>query len=278
MTLKKLNNLIIPFISFYLIGGLIQSAGKIAGVTESWFDPLFVFRDFHFVNGPIWFLLCLFYCNIIFLLIKSVPGPEVKNLILIAICGIIGYHWQDNYSMFLGTAFTTMPYFYFGYILKQSGFLVNNIKSPFIIGALMLTATVLIIHFCGIGAILFCENIHNSNPVISFICSCSLVIGTLLVCKSIEWLPFVSYIGRYSIVLLCTHAIVMMVVSKFGAKIGFIKGTTVSLITYDIIMLAIVLLTCWLFIPILKKYLPFAVAQKDLIPTGKPQPQSQTSN
>lgn len=263
---NKLNKLMIPFFFFYLIGGLYQCAGKILNITDTWFDPLFVFKDFHFANGPIWFLLCLFYCNVIFMIIKTIPGKELKNIVCVSFCAFLGYHMQDRYTMFFGTALTAMPYFYFGYFLKNSNFLSNSLKMPFLTGIMILIATISAIAYFEVESIMFTENIHQANPLVSLFLSCLMVIGVLLICKAINWLPIVSYLGRYSIVILCTHALVIMSVSKICARFNI--GIDNQLL-YNTLLFCIVMSVCWIFIPLLRKYCPYVIAQKDVIPTQR---------
>ena len=87
------------------------------------------------------------------------------------------------------------------------------------------------------------------------------ITGTLCVLylsKAIVKLPFVSYIGRYSIMILLTHllvlAVVSMVVSKLICNSDLAYWTTVcvTLISYIVI------------IPLMKKYLPYVTSQKDV--------------
>lgn len=72
--IRKINKLIIPFLFFYLSAFFLKYiVWKIApGVFQlpvSWTELLVVFHDHALIkfNPPIWFLLALFNCNILFL-------------------------------------------------------------------------------------------------------------------------------------------------------------------------------------------------------------------
>lgn len=75
--IRKTNKLIIPFIFFYVSAFLLKYiVWKIAPETfhlpVSWRELLFVFHGHDLIkfNPPIWFLLALFNCNILFYLIQ----------------------------------------------------------------------------------------------------------------------------------------------------------------------------------------------------------------
>jgi uncharacterized membrane protein YwzB len=82
------------------------------------------------------------------------------------------------------------------------------------------------------------------------------VISLLLVCKKIKWLPLFSFMGRYSIIILCVHMIYI-----FGLNILGFQSKKYGLF----IELPIVTIVSWLTIPVAIKYIPYFVAQKDLI-------------
>ena len=70
-------------------------------------------------------------------------------------------------------------------------------------------------------------------------------------------MPIVSYFGRYSIIVLCIHIPLMFYLPKFLKQwLGYeipVWGFT-----------AIILLFCWIAIPICKRFLPYFVVQKPL--------------
>lgn len=67
--IKKTNKILVPFIFFYCAGCLAYYGIKLLApellVTDA-NGILDIFNNRQFFNGPIWFLLCLFWCNIIF--------------------------------------------------------------------------------------------------------------------------------------------------------------------------------------------------------------------
>ncbi len=80
-----------------------------------------------------------------------------------------------------------------------------------------------------------------------------MVIGTLLLCKQIGRLPIISYIGRYSIIPLGVHCILIYYIS------GIVPTFPQSSLAVFVLTVAISI--C--LIPVFIKYFPYFTAQKD---------------
>jgi fucose 4-O-acetylase-like acetyltransferase len=70
--IKKFNKIFIPFVAWYLISYAIYYLGRALSNTSgvSIYNILDIFHQNDIFNIPIWFLLCLFWCNIIFAFIQ----------------------------------------------------------------------------------------------------------------------------------------------------------------------------------------------------------------
>lgn len=89
----------------------------------------------------------------------------------------------------------------------------------------------------------------------------------LLFAKAIKRLPILSYWGRYSIIILCTHGLLLNRACLFLDGMGFIKvaGYTLSIVVCFIIVRGI----CTALIPLCIKYIPKLTAQKDFFRVRK---------
>ena len=128
--IKKTNKLLIPFFTFYILGDIFYwTAFKIGALPIS--PKPYPIIDFFWggtpCNLPIWFLLCLFDCYVIFLFITRVSRNKLQIGILSVISGLIGtalYYLQPSFPMFfINSALSCMPFFYLGYILKDKNLL-----------------------------------------------------------------------------------------------------------------------------------------------------------
>ena len=84
--------------------------------------------------------------------------------------------------------------------------------------------------------------------------------GCIFIAKLLHDLPFVSYWGRYSLIILCTHALLLQIIMPLARMVELPK----YLIAF--IVLVVVMSSYQLIIPLMKKYLPHVTAQKDVIP------------
>ena len=264
LLVKKTNKLLIPFLFFYLAAYLYRYALLYLApnlVLTRNLNILDIFYNNHGVNSPIWFLLALYWCNLLFCTISlSIKGEIYRLLAVLSIgaLGAISGHYNIFLPCHLDSAFTSLPFFYLGYILKRSPLLYPNKYDKyniiFVVALIVITSGIYLL--CGKPYIDFLTNtISDYWPIV--MCGCaSFVLAVLLLCKIVKRIPVISYLGRYSIVVLCIHSEVFSSLRNLG-----VHSTTVITI--------LVLLICWGCIPLFVKYLPWFTAQKDLIPMPK---------
>lgn len=269
---RKINKLLIPFFSFYVILSIglpvlldfldnNLSIVRIGGYFSGWIKG-------HFFNAATWFLLALFMTNIIFYIIVSISRKTKKyiqtTIMLSSLAGLIGcilsFH-KINIPLYTDSALTVAPFFCFGYILrKYTRILYPNKLDKYnylIITILLLTLYIpytLSQPMAGLRT-----NTINCNPLLMYLCGISGTMIILLLSKHIKRIPYISYIGRYSIMILLTHYALLKLISKYLLdKIPHNLSTC-------IIAFLLVLTISSLFIPIFCKYLPTITAQKDML-------------
>lgn len=264
--IQKTNKIFIPFLFFYLLGNvgyyLIQWIAPQFLITDAR-GILDVFNNRQFFNGPIWFLLALFWCNIIFCTISLYIKSEPVRIILVGFLGFFGWYLGNVQHVFVplyfDVALTALPFFIFGYYLKRTDILFPNKSDKYnILFALLFWS----VSFILIRVTHFRLSLHYNGLEgwSTYIISVTSVMSILFLCKMIKHLPFVSYFGRYSIIPLCVHHLIY-------------RPVKVMLISFDIsgeffsafISALITVLICWACIPICIKFIPWFTAQKDLI-------------
>ena len=127
----------LPNFLFYLGYDGLRQSSKLGW--KSIFN--FIYEDY-FPNSPIWFLLSLFFVNILFYLIYNIININCKQyrircLILTCIfVGTIGYvlgRLDIELWMFIDCSLTALPFFCIGYILKNyTTFLYPNKADKYI--------------------------------------------------------------------------------------------------------------------------------------------------
>ena len=260
--IKKTNKILIPFISFYILSYSIFYILKYV-VTDI---PLLdnglqdVFIAHHIFNTPIWFLLCLYWVSLLFNTLWYLLKNKYLLLFAVFSIGFIGNLLRSHgiwLPLFIDSSFSALPFYYIGFLLKQSRILLPNKldKLCLPISIVLFLVTILVARLTDIHL----DVQYNNVPILSYLVSTIGVIAVLLLCKHFRYIPIVSYFGRFSIIILLTHNLVYSFIKVAGDKLGLIFPG------FEWIQLVAVLIASLLLIQLCKKYIPMLVAQKDLI-------------
>ena len=266
--INKISRILIPFLFFYLLGYFVFYSvnwivpGLIVSDAKSVLD---VFTQRQYFNGPIWFLLALFWANMMFCVIHEMLTKEWLRAVVVLMIGGVGMYLGRNdiyLPCVVDSAMTALPYFYFGYWLKQSNLLSENRydKYNWLWVLLLYGASVGLSWWSGGAHIGFHYNNVVGNVFVIYLLAVCSVMTVLLLCKIVKRVPFVSYCGRYSIILLCTHHLFYRPIKLVLMKLSFVPTEYVVWITA-----VLTLLCCYISIPLCIKYIPYFTAQKDLI-------------
>ena len=266
---KKTNRLLIPFFFFYIIFSVFipnllhytlgMNFETIVGWPSLW---AFIWPE-EYPNIPIWFLWCLFLMNVLFWLMRYIIMNYVGNnidgilIILCIVSGITGYCLIDNYHTDYATLFKalqSMPFFYFGYLF-------NTYNGLHVLQLLSTKKAILHIVTFLIPTIILTVFVSWPTLLTFYICGMTGTIFILLLARVLNYMPLFSYIGRYSIIVLLTHGIIIRLLTpSYNYLSQYISITNTTML-----MTVILLLSYYLIIPIMCCYLPFFTAQRPLL-------------
>lgn len=276
---RKTNKLIFPFFFFYLLTSVLLSNALLwAGFDVRNADLLGLRSLWAFItpgqfpNGPIWFLLCLFWVNVHFYAVYLVAHRlftserwQVTGIVILSVlCGLLGYGCYAagvDLWAFTDSALSAVPFFCVGYVLrKHTAILQPNGTDKWL--PLMVVAAVCITWLFQ-GGMGWQSNSYDYNPMVVLLGGVAGSLMVMFISKMIGHLPFVSGWGRYSIIILCTHKIYMQLLFRVLDKIGVNEalGTWPSIF----FLLAITMFSYEVIIPLCIRLIPWFVAQKDLI-------------
>ncbi|MCH5224951.1 MAG: acyltransferase [Muribaculaceae bacterium] len=268
-TLKKVNNILIPFVAWYVIGYAIYYLGRAVAPADHeslyHFDDIFVRSSFF--NIPIWFLLSLFWSNILFTGINAISKKWVPQLLMIvamAGIGLLMSHYEVFNFLYFGVTLSCMPFFFMGYMLKRSALLYpssSKKKDFFIMMGCLILGMVFALYPETSNRLVYFSNRFEGHFSIFYITAICLVIGLLLLTKFINHIPFVSYLGRYSIIVLITHSLLKSIYQPFLSRIVKLDIDPSYL---EVVLLILILASMLIVIPFCKKYLPYITAQKQI--------------
>lgn len=271
---KKTNKLLIPF-SFFFFFIVVPTTILLDiknGIDITWSS---VFLDVNGklnlgIDGTMWFLLCLFFINIFFYVIFLLSKRNLITIIVLScICGITGYllNMKNQYLLlWMDSSLTAMPFFMLGYVMrKHSSVLTEDFsRKDFVLSIAALGVLLLVFGFneyCGTDVIGFARNEYNVHLLSLYVGGMAGTLLVLLFSKYFGKLPIVSYIGRYSIVVLLTHLLFLFVIRNilYQAQIPQEERIDINIAVFVVIVL--------FSLPTIKycvKYLPYCFAQKDL--------------
>lgn len=216
--------------------------------------------------GGIWFLLCLFWVNImaytVLILVNKTKYPTFLFTIGCLIGGIIGFllgRNNINFPMFLDSAFSALPFFAFGELLRKNTNFLESKTKPYLL-PLLASFSFIVVYIIATGKVNYRENLFTIPFVSVYACGIIGTMGVLCISKWIKKLPIVSYMGRYSIIVLCTHQLVIMPLHSI-CEAYQIHGFNEALLVWFITSVV-----CCLLIEPMRRFMPYVTAQKELIP------------
>lgn len=262
---RKTNKLLIPFLFFLLFTSVLPFALK---NNSSSLPVLFKYREIIY-NLPIWFLLCLFEINLLFYLIHLIidsfftKHTKEKTALTIGISVILGFggmylgYIDIKLPLYLDTSLSALPFFVFGWWLNRKTSFLKSPSRP--LDMLIIVGCIIIVCLFAVP-VEWMENMYSLKSIwAAYPCGISGTLMILLIAKFFNHLPLISFWGRYSIIILCTHYPIGIVTVNFLQK--YYTGIPLLLIT-----MLISITVCHFLIFIMKKYFPHVTAQKDLIP------------
>ena len=242
---KKVKRLLIPFLFFYLFTSVLLPilANRFLGTSFSTGNDwglLYAFLTYaDYPNIPLWFLWALFLLNLLFYLLhshcRSIP---LLGFICLLLSCILGNYSPIPLPASLNRMFDGLLFFYFGYVfrffftdrLQQWYYATTFTVLFFLIGWWTPENTILLLIQHYIGGFLG-------------------IAALVLFCRRIGHLPYISYLGRYSIMVLVTHEPLIRLL-QFAHVPHLLIAFGILLVLYPFI------------IPLMRRYLPYVTAQK----------------
>ena len=249
------------FIVFAFVLRLIECVIRLAlgaqGLELSWTELIEPFYRRYWPNtAPIWFLLSLFWVNIIFYALQRWVRPLWGLLVATMAISVVGYLLGFNkieLPLMLDTSFVALPYFVLGWGINRLGMVRPHRFDRW--GVVCLLVVLIPIYF-------FSEftNLHFQVLPSYWKLYCLPFIAILALfwaCKPLPRIPVLCHFGRYSLIILGTHQVIFLPLRFLFIHYGMQPGVTLTLIVF-----ALTMIIEWPMIWILKTYFPRFTAQK----------------
>ena len=267
---RKFNNIIVPYFFFMLLTCSIHCVLTL-GVGVKWMgewtwwsllDP-FMCRYYHY-NTPLWFLISLFEVNIVYYLLQNICPKRSGRYALMFLMAFVAWYFRKtpvfNGCLYLDTVFMAMPYFVLGNEIKSLGLLKKN-KRFDKWGYAVIVPVCVMLYFCSSKINLLIQSVPQFYKLytVPFVA----ILTLFWFSKNLPKVPIVNYIGRYSIVVLGTHIVLIKLV-KQALVFVMVQHLGLPGVNEWLIFAAVVL--CELaVIPLMIRLFPKFTAQKELI-------------
>lgn len=253
---KKTKSLLRPFAIVYVFSftasALLDFIGFKAKHEFEWSNFLSPLYSETFFNGPIWFLLALFWaCTIYYFIIKLCKGKEVCVIFVTLCIGIVGFYlhrWKITLPLFFGQGMVASSMLILGSEIKKYIFPFLSRSRWITIGCLIVSLGIYLLFRQRIG---FQENCYEGYYTEFLI---GVAGGSLtILCLSYlfeKQMVLLSYWGRYSLIVLCLHNFVLIPSTKVT---GIFIGDS---LLWAISNFIIIYLAFMVIVPLSKKYCP----------------------
>lgn len=252
---KKAVNLFIPYILFSIVYVAMQHMGNSVNSLNSWGSLALIYVK---PIGYLWFLYILFF---IFLLVGFLDLLKINKywqltvyLVLFLMSQLIGMPYV------LAGTFTWAICFYIGYIIKDSGIVINKKIAIALIVMLLLGW----IYQYNLGGDWYHTNTLGFNNMITKLVSIPLSIYLFSNVKKNTFFNYFNKYGRYSLIIYLVHAPVTSVIRTILMHLG-VTNYFVLIIGISLITWYITLAVCWMsdrFIIINRVFYPYKVFSK----------------
>ena len=269
-TRRKVNNILVPFVFFVVLAfavKCIEYGVRMAVGAESidigLIDLAGPFYLRYWPNTtPLWFLLSLFWVNVIFYALQRVIKPLWGILVMTLALSVVGYELGVNkveLPLMLDTSLVALPYFVLGWGMKRIGALSPSRWDRW--GVLVLVAVALPVYWLSEFVNLHFQVLPDYWKL--YLLPFVAILALMWACKPLPHVPVLCHYGRYSLIILGTHPLILQPIRFMLVRNGMDYGIGLTLIVFVLTMLIE-----WPLIWLLKTYFPRFTAQAPFFGEG----------
>jgi hypothetical protein len=269
-TRRKVNNILVPFVFFIILNFVMRCVEALLrlmiGADPIDIDPVILVEPFYLRywqwTTPLWFLLSLFWVNLLFYAIHRWIKPLWALLLVTVALSAAGYALAANkiqLPLMMDTSLVALPYFVLGWCINRTGALQPTRWDRWGILALALAA---------VPIYLFSDFLNLHFQILPsywklYLLPFLAILTLFWACKPLPRVPLMCHYGQYSLIILGTHPLFFLPLRFLFIHYGFEPGVSLTLIVFVLTML-LELPTIW----ILKTYFPRFVAQQPFFKPG----------
>ena len=267
---RKVNNILVPFVFFIVLNFVMKCVEALLrmllGADPIELSPIILVEPFiqrtWLWTTPLWFLLSLFWVNILFYALQRWLKPRWLLLLATIALSVAGYAlaaYKIQLPLMMDTSLVALPFFVLGWGVNRMGALKPARWDRWGVLALLLAA---------VPIYLYSDFLNLHYQILPsywklYLFPFLAILTLFWACKSLPRVPLMCHYGQYSLIILGTHPLFFLPLRFLFVHYGFEPGVALTLIVFVLTML-LELPTIW----ILKTYFPRFVAQQPFFNAG----------
>lgn len=271
-TRRKVNNILVPFVFFVVLAFGVRCFEALVrfavGAEPIDVSPLRLVEPFYMrqweMTGPLWFLLSLFWVNVIFYALQRYIKPVWGLIAATVVLSLVGYGLAYNkiqLPLMLDTSLVALPFFVLGWSMKR--------VKPLPVTPGWVLFRILLLGIAAFPIYRLSEFMNLHYQILPaywklYLLPFFAILVLYLACMSLPRIPVLCHYGRYSLIILGTHPLIfipirMICILRFGMQPG---------ISLTLIVFILTMLVEWPVIWLLKTYAPRFTAQLPFFKEG----------
>lgn len=256
---KKIKTLIIPYIFFILIADIVYL------LVNNNFDIFFLVKETFYLKGevlqldaPLWFLLCLFFSEIIYFFICKLANKNtIIILMILFLLSVFGYFNKVLLPFGIHVAFTATVFLGLGNLFRQY-------ESKIKVSKYLLLVLFIISAFISTQNGVNIYRLYYGNYFMFYIAAIFGIVIYFEIAKYIKRQHILEYIGRNSLVFMSTHMFIMNVLLKIYQQNVNLKQNILLVNVLGVIFATIIIIALTPVVYIINNYMPFIVGKRKL--------------
>ena len=264
-TRRKVNNILVPFVFFIVLNFVMKGVEALfrlmIGADPIEVNPVILVEPFYLRTWlwttPLWFLLSLFWVNLLFYAIQRWIRP-LWALLLVSVALSIGGYALASYKvqlpLMMDTSLVALPFFVLGWGINRIGAVQPSRWDRWGVVALVLAA---------FPIYRFSDFLNLHYQILPSYWK--LYVLPFLAILTLFWacVPLMCHYGQYSLIILGTHPLFFLPLRFLFIHYGYEPGIALTLMVFALTML-LELPTIW----VLRTYFPRFVAQQPFFKAG----------
>ena len=220
-------------------------------------------------NGTLWFIACLFMCEMIFfLIVKYTKNDKRKIITCLVISAIIG----GIYNRYIGkplpwsidVAFIAVVFYGIGYLIKGIESKVSKLVNiKYLVIFLIVNVIIGHLNIRYMNARVDMSASEYGNFIFFYVAAISGIMASLIFCRLLPKLKTLMYVGKNSIIFFAFHQMIIYpIIDKLIAHISFFASQKSYIISLNgIIHVCVTLIVMIPIIYVINNYMPFILGK-----------------